>query len=118
MGLKTGHSSATAVIRDFDQKYREVSTGLPTPPGKGAQIMEIKATVTANGKIFDGRLRDHPAALMGVMYDATHTWSGESRKRRPSASTERRAGFSHVHGEVVQKGEAMVKGIVAPERLR
>lgn len=79
--------------------------------------MELKATVTANGKIFDGRAPEIiRAALMGVMYDATQYLEREIKKETPVGVYGAQGGLlSTVHGEVVQKGEAMVKGIVATQ---
>lgn len=79
--------------------------------------MELKATVTASGKIFNGQAPEIiRTALMGVMYDATQYLEREIKKDTPVGVYGAKGGLlSTVHGEVVQKGAEMVKGVVATQ---
>ncbi len=76
--------------------------------------MELKATVTANGKIFDGQAPEIiRTALMGVMYEATQYLEREIKKETPVGVSGAKGGLlSTVQGEVVNKGDPVVKGVV------
>lgn len=79
--------------------------------------MELKATITASGKIFENKAPEIVRnALMGVMYEATQYLEREIKKSTPVGVYGAKGGLlSSVHGEVVQKGDEMVKGIVATQ---
>jgi len=76
--------------------------------------MELKATVTANGKIFNGKAPEIiRTELIGVMYDATQYLEREIKKETPTGVYGAQGGLlSGIHGEVIHKGSTVVKGVV------
>jgi hypothetical protein len=73
--------------------------------------------VTANGRIFNGQAPETiRTALMGVMYEATQYLEREIKKETPVGVSGAQGGLlSTVHGEVIQKGETVVRGVVATQ---
>ncbi len=81
--------------------------------------MELKVSITTKGKIFEGKgpeiVRD---ALEDTMYEATQFLEEEVKKRTPLGVSKAKGGLvSTIHGEVISKGEPIVKGIVGHQSL-
>lgn len=76
--------------------------------------MDLKVSITTKGKIFDAKgpqiVRD---ALEDTMYEATQFLEREVKQRTPIGVFGAKGGLaSTIHGEVIAKGESLVKGIV------
>ena len=79
--------------------------------------MNIRATITAKGGIYDGKapqvVRNE---LIAVMYEATQYLEREIKKETPVGVSGAKGGLlSSVHGEVIQKGAAIIRGVVATQ---
>ena len=79
--------------------------------------MNIRATITAKGGIYDGKapqvVRNE---LTAVMYEATQYLEREIKKETPVGVSGAKGGLlSSVHGEVIQKGAAIIRGVVATQ---
>ncbi len=81
--------------------------------------MELKVSISAKGKIFEGKapeiVRD---ILEDTMYEATSFLEREVKLRTPIGVYGAKGGLlSTIHGEVISKGESIIKGIVGHQSL-
>ncbi len=79
--------------------------------------MELKISVSAKGKIFEGKgpeiMHD---ALTNAMYEATSFLEAEVKKYTPVGVYGAKGGLlSTIYGEVVEQGTPVVKGIVGTQ---
>ncbi len=76
--------------------------------------MELKVSISAKGKIFEGKapeiVRD---TLEDTMYEAISFLEREVKLRTPIGVYGAKGGLlSTIHGEVISKGESIIKGMV------
>jgi len=77
--------------------------------------MDLKVSIQTKGKIFEGKGPEivHEA-LIGAIYEAIQFLERKVKQRTPIGVYGAKGGLaSTIHGEVVGKGEPIVKGIVA-----
>lgn len=79
--------------------------------------MDIKATVTARGPVFEGKAPEIlNRALAAAMDEATLLLEGEVKKRTPQGVFGAKGGLlSTIHGEVEGRGTPVVKGIIGTQ---
>lgn len=76
--------------------------------------MDLKATITAKGSIFEGKAPEiFYRELTAAMYEATFLLEGEVKKNTPQGVFGTQGGLvSTIHGEVQGKGTPVQKGII------
>jgi len=81
--------------------------------------MNIRATISAQGGIYDGKAPDMVRnELIAVMHEATQYLERQIKKETPVGVYGARGGLlSSIHGEVVEKGAAIIRGVVATQSV-
>ena len=81
--------------------------------------MELKIAISQKGKIFEGKSQEIiNDALTSAMYEATAFLEREVKKRTPIGVFGAAGGLkASIHGEVISKGAAVVKGIVGHQSV-
>ena len=81
--------------------------------------MELKVSITTQGKIFDGKGPEIVQRnLEDFLYEATMFLEAEVKKGTPTGVFGASGGLlSTIHGEVVEKGSPTVKGIVGHQSI-
>lgn len=79
--------------------------------------MDLKVSITAKGKIFEGKAPEvMQKRLEDVLYEATQFLEREVKKRTPIGVYGAGGGLvSTIYGEVIGKGTSVMKGIVGTQ---